>query len=196
MSSGRDANARPPATPSSPRWDAQLTALGRSAAGPSNALTVFDQAVADRLLAAQIRERSALARAAAAQDRTAARRDRVRAAEDRRAAEAELAREGVDHLTRALRRNGGLHALQRELDRSRRTGEALTVAFIDIDHLKSVNDQQGHLQGDALLSGVVASITRVLRPYDVILRFGGDEFVCVLCGQTGRPGSPFRRGLA
>jgi diguanylate cyclase (GGDEF)-like protein len=133
--------------------------------------------------AAAVRERGALSREAAARDRAAASADRARAAEDRRAAQADLALEGVDHLTGALRRNGGLKALRRELERRRRTQESLMVAFIDVDGLKAVNDERGHADGDEVLRGVVHCVMRVLRPYDVIMRFGGDEFVCVLSGQ-------------
>ena len=107
-----------------------------------------------------------MARAAAAPDRLAARMDRLHAADDRRAAEAALLVESVDHLTGALRRNSGLEGLRRELSRRERTGEPLTVAFIDVDHLKRVNDEHGHIAGDALLRSVVAGIKQVLRPYD------------------------------
>ena len=58
------------------------------------------------------------------------------------------------------------------------------VAFIDVDGLKAVNDERGHADGDELLRGVVQCVKRNLRPYDFIVRFGGDEFVCVLCGQN------------
>ena len=58
------------------------------------------------------------------------------------------------------------------------------VAFIDVDGLKAVNDRRGHADGDELLRGVVQCVKRNLRPYDFIMRFGGDEFVCVLCGQN------------
>jgi diguanylate cyclase (GGDEF)-like protein len=147
-------------------------------------LSLLERAVADRRRVTAVLERSAVAREAAARDRAAARADRVRAAEDRRAAQAALVVEGIDDLTGALRRNGGLGGLRRELERTRRTTESLTVAFIDVDHLKQVNDEHGHIAGDTLLRAVVASVKRVLRPYDLIMRFGGDEFVCVLCGQT------------
>jgi diguanylate cyclase (GGDEF)-like protein len=181
----RDADART-RDASLAAMDAELAQLERSdaAAAQNGALGLLKHALADRRRAAAARERSAPAREAAACDRAAARANRVRAAADRRAAQAALVSEGIDHLTGALRRNGGLDGLRRELERTRRTNESLTVAFIDVDHLKQVNDEHGHIAGDALLRAVVASVRQVLRPYDLIMRFGGDEFVCVLCGQT------------
>jgi diguanylate cyclase (GGDEF)-like protein len=166
--------------------DAEMVQLERAdaSAAQNGALNPADQTLADRRRAALARERAAAMRAAAASDRAAARADRLQAAEDRRAARAALLVESVDHLTGALRRNGGLDGLQRELARTRRTGESLTVAFIDVDHLKQVNDQHGHLAGDALLRAVVASVKQILRPYDLIMRYGGDEFVCILCGHN------------
>jgi diguanylate cyclase (GGDEF)-like protein len=70
--------------------------------------------------------------------------------------------------------------LQREIDRARRAGANLVVAFVDVDGLKLVNDTKGHLAGDALLCGVAESLQAGLRSYDVIMRFGGDEFVCAM----------------
>ncbi len=70
--------------------------------------------------------------------------------------------------------------LQREIDRARRAPEELVVAFVDVDGLKRVNDTKGHLAGDALLVAVADSLRSCLRSYDLIMRFGGDEFVCVL----------------
>jgi diguanylate cyclase (GGDEF)-like protein len=66
------------------------------------------------------------------------------------------------------------------LERARRAGEGLVVAFVDVDGLKRVNDTAGHLAGDALLIAVADSLRAYLRSYDLILRFGGDEFVCAL----------------
>jgi diguanylate cyclase (GGDEF)-like protein len=72
--------------------------------------------------------------------------------------------------------------LDREISRSRRTNVPLTVAFVDIDDLKSVNDANGHAAGDRLIRAVANTLKLKLRPYDVIARLGGDEFVCGLSG--------------
>jgi diguanylate cyclase (GGDEF)-like protein len=153
-------------------------------ADANGALLPLQQAFRDRRAAAATRERSAQARDAAASERAAAGLDRDRAADDRRAAEAERSLEGVDRLTGALRRSGGLDLLRRELARTRRANESLMVAFIDVDGLQAFNDERGHAEGDELLRGIVRCLTRVLRSYDVIMRFGGDEFVCVVCGEN------------
>jgi diguanylate cyclase (GGDEF)-like protein len=87
----------------------------------------------------------------------------------------------VDELTGALRRGAGLAALQREMDRSRRfRGKGLVVVFIDVDGLKAVNDRDGHAAGDERLRATVAAMRDRLRSYDLVIRYGGDEFICVL----------------
>ena len=87
----------------------------------------------------------------------------------------------VDELTGALRRGAGLAALQREIDRSRRLpGKGLAVIFIDVDGLKEVNDRDGHAAGDDRLRVTVAAMRARLRSYDLVIRYGGDEFICVL----------------
>lgn len=87
----------------------------------------------------------------------------------------------IDELTGTLRRQAGLHALEREIDRARRSSEGkLVVAFIDVDDLKHLNDSQGHAAGDRLLQDVAATLRTQLRSYDLVMRWGGDEFVCVL----------------
>jgi len=73
-----------------------------------------------------------------------------------------------------------MEQLERESERARRTGEGLMVAFVDVDGLKQVNDTEGHLAGDALLIAVADSLRACLRSYDLVMRFGGDEFVCAL----------------
>jgi len=126
---------------------------------------------------------SAAQRGAAALDREEAALDRRQAALDRAAAAEELALEGFDYVTGALRRRVGVAAIQREMDRTARSGESLVVAFIDVDGLKRVNDELGHETGDELLRETVNAIKKRLRSYDVITRIGGDEFVCSLAGQ-------------
>jgi diguanylate cyclase (GGDEF)-like protein len=54
------------------------------------------------------------------------------------------------------------------------------LAFIDVDGLKEVNDSQGHLAGDALLRLLGETIRANVRPYDLIVRYGGDELVCAM----------------
>lgn len=109
--------------------------------------------------------------------------DRIRAIADqyRRLA----SQVSVDDLTGALRRGAGLAALQREIDRHRRGGEgAVVVVFVDVDGLKEVNDRAGHAAGDDLLRDAVSAMRERLRSYDLIVRYGGDEFLCVLTGTT------------
>ena len=72
---------------------------------------------------------------------------------------------------------------EQEIDRARRPPyPELTVLFIDVNGLKVTNDTHGHSSGDALLVGVVDVLRKRLRSYDLILRYGGDEFVCELAG--------------
>ncbi len=120
----------------------------------------------------------------AAGDRERAAEDRRQAAEDRQAARHELAFEGLDALTGVMGRRVGLAALQREMDRSERTGETLVVAFVDTVGLKTINDSRGHREGDRVLREVASCITEDLRSYDLVTRVGGDEFVCTLAGQS------------
>jgi diguanylate cyclase (GGDEF)-like protein len=121
-------------------------------------------------------------RAAAAVDREHARRDRERSERDREYAAGARMAAGNDDLTGALRRGVGLAAVQRDLERCHRTGDRLVVAFVDVDDLKAVNDSLGHAAGDRLLERAAERLRVHLRPYDVIVRVGGDEFVCSLTG--------------
>jgi diguanylate cyclase (GGDEF)-like protein len=88
----------------------------------------------------------------------------------------------VDDLTGALRRGAGLSGIEREIDRARRTSTPLVVAFVDVVGLKAVNDTYGHAAGDLLLRDVANALKLGLRSYDLIARYGGDEFVCALPG--------------
>ena len=84
----------------------------------------------------------------------------------------------LDALTGALRREVGRLALRNEIERARRADGKFVVAFIDVDGLKGVNDRDGHAAGDRVLRMLAAIMRANLRPYDPIVRFGGDEFVC------------------
>lgn len=119
-------------------------------------------------------------RAAAATDRELAAEDRARAALDREQGARDRAAASVDELTLTLRRGVGLAALEREMNRAERTGESLTVAYIDVDGLKAINDREGHAAGDATLRRVTDHLHQHLRPYDFVARIGGDEFLCVV----------------
>ena len=128
---------------------------------------------ADRAAAASDRKRAAADRETAASLRAAAADDRRQAAQERKLA-------GIDQLTGVSLRAVGLGDIEHEIQRARRTRMPLALAFVDVNHLKTVNDTQGHLAGDELLKQVAETLRTKLRPYDVIVRFGGDEFVCAL----------------
>jgi diguanylate cyclase (GGDEF)-like protein len=91
----------------------------------------------------------------------------------------------TDELTGALRRGAGYSAARADIQRARRTGLPLTLVVVDVDGLKRINDSCGHLSGDGVLRRVAAELAGAMRGYDVLIRFGGDEFVCVL-GEAAR----------
>jgi diguanylate cyclase (GGDEF)-like protein len=123
---------------------------------------------------------------AAAEDRRDAAADRKHAAADRARAHNDRVDADHDQLTGAMARGSGVRGIEREIARTRRTGEPLTLAFVDVDRLKRVNDGQGHAAGDALLRDVVTALRSGLRAADLIVRYGGDEFLCALPGAGKR----------
>lgn len=96
-----------------------------------------------------------------------------------------LRREAMtDPLTAAFTRRAFERAAELEMARASRTGMPLTVAVIDLDDFKSVNDSHGHARGDEVLVGLTAQWQSVL-PREVLLgRRGGDEFALLLPGRT------------
>jgi two-component system, cell cycle response regulator len=85
-----------------------------------------------------------------------------------------------DHLTGAFNRRYVTMRLDEEISRSRRTGEPLSIALIDIDHFKAVNDAYGHPAGDGVVRTVAQLLINQSRAYTVVARYGGDEFAIVL----------------
>jgi diguanylate cyclase (GGDEF)-like protein len=92
------------------------------------------------------------------------------------------ARASADDLTCAMRRGAGIAALGQEIARARRMKVDIVVAFVDVDGLKAVNDRDGHPAGDTVLRIVADTLRQAVRSYDLVIRYGGDEFVCVLFG--------------
>ncbi len=86
----------------------------------------------------------------------------------------------TDALTGLYNRHAGEQAIAREAARSRRTGSGLSLALLDLDNFKQVNDVHGHEGGDTVLSEVGRILRTSFRASDLAIRWGGDEFLVVL----------------
>ncbi len=86
----------------------------------------------------------------------------------------------IDRLTGVANRQSLLAELFTETERAARYERPLSVAFVDIDHFKAVNDTYGHAAGDVVLRGVAQTISANLRTSDLIGRYGGEEFMLIL----------------
>jgi diguanylate cyclase (GGDEF)-like protein len=98
----------------------------------------------------------------------------------RRNLDNEKSRASTDPLTGALNRRAFFDIAEYELNRSHRYEHATTIAYIDLDNFKAINDHLGHTVGDNLLVTVTKTITSNIRSTDILSRFGGDEFVILL----------------
>ena len=85
----------------------------------------------------------------------------------------------VDGLTGCLNHAAMQDTLRREIERCRRTGGQVSLVIVDLDHFKQVNDVHGHPTGDEVLRRVGDALRHSVRVYDVVARYGGDEFVVI-----------------
>jgi two-component system cell cycle response regulator len=106
----------------------------------------------------------------------------------------------VDPLTDAYNRRFGLGRLREEFSRAVRAENPLGVLMLDLDRFKAVNDTYGHLVGDRMLRAVAGACRRVVREGDVLIRYGGEEFLVLLPGagpdDVRQVGERIRRAVA
>ncbi len=94
----------------------------------------------------------------------------------------------TDRLTGQFNRMKLDESFEREIKRSRRYGNPLSVIIVDVDHVKRINDTHGHPVGDRVLAAAAALIRARVREADIVGRWGGEEFL-VLCPETDKDGA-------
>ncbi len=117
-------------------------------------------------------------------------------------------RERMDHLMRALEHTASTDMLtglinrrtfetitRRELERARRTGTPLSIALLDLDHFKAINDRLGHAEGDRALRRFAELLRASCRLVDVPARIGGEEFAIILSGSDADGASLYAERL-
>jgi diguanylate cyclase (GGDEF)-like protein len=93
-----------------------------------------------------------------------------------------------DPLTGAYNRRTFHEIAEREMSRARRAGQPLSIVMLDIDHFRAVNEKHGHRIGDQLLQRLGEVLRNALRKEDMLVRFGGEEFLVLLPDVPG-PGA-------
>ncbi|MBA2794405.1 MAG: GAF domain-containing protein, partial [Thermoleophilaceae bacterium] len=92
----------------------------------------------------------------------------------------------TDGLTGCLNHAAMHDAVRREIERCERTGHRLSLVLVDMDDFKQVNEEHGHLMGDEVLRRVGHALRQSVRPYDLVARYGGDEFA-ILAVESDEP---------
>jgi len=101
----------------------------------------------------------------------------------------------TDHLTGLFNHRYFHEYLEGEISQARQSGQPLSLAMLDVDDFKLVNDQCGHAQGDVLLQHLAAHIRAHIRSDDMAFRVGGDEFAIVLSQTDGEAGLAIAAGI-
>lgn len=97
---------------------------------------------------------------------------------------------GLDPLTGLRTRSGLAEDFSREMTRFKNAGTPFSLALVDIDHFKNINDTFGHDVGDRVLVGLANTLLRHIRTYDDAYRLGGEEFLLILKGLDGDTATP------
>jgi len=100
-----------------------------------------------------------------------------------------------DSLTGLWNHEEIMQILARELERSNRENSPVAVIMADLDYFKKINDTYGHLAGDAVLRLTARRMASLMRPYDAIGRYGGEEFLAVIPGCSIKNAAPLAERL-
>jgi diguanylate cyclase len=121
----------------------------------------------------------------------------LKAQQEFRRAERATAEAMIDELTKLFNRRGWERLVEKEDNRCQRYGTPACIIAVDLDDLKTVNDQRGHSEGDLMLKDAAAAILNAVRDSDVVARLGGDEFavLAVDCDSAGAEAIVARIGL-